>query len=111
MASIRFGVGCERQSKVLICGLAPKPLLLFRHRRRVRPDKGKGVESIAEYKIIYFSRLRLVNDLPRLVETLQGEQAVGKVCVGGGIIWGEAEALAIRLRSPLKLSLRNVHVA
>ena len=52
-----------------------------------------------------------MNDLPRLVEALQGEQAVAKVCVGASIIRGEAEALAIRPRSPLILSLQRVHVA
>ena len=49
MTAIRLGVGCERKSKVLIFGLARKPLLLFRHRRGVRPEKGKSVESIVEY--------------------------------------------------------------
>ena len=36
MTGIRLGIGCERQSIVLIFGLAGKPLLLFRHRRGVR---------------------------------------------------------------------------
>ena len=54
-------------------GLARKPLLLFRHRRGVRPEKGKSIESIVEYRIIQFSRLRLADDLPRLVEPLQGK--------------------------------------
>jgi hypothetical protein len=35
-----------------------------------------------EYVIIQFSRLRLVNDLPCLIEALQGEQAVGEIFVG-----------------------------
>ncbi len=88
MTAIRLGVGCERQPRVLIIGLARKPLLLFRHRRRVGAEKGKSVESIVEYEIIQFSRLRFVDDLPRFVEALQGEQAVAKVCVGGDIIRG-----------------------
>ena len=64
-----------------------------------------------EYDVIQFSRLRFVDDLPRFVEALQGDQTVAKVFVGGNTIRGEAEALAIRLRSPLILSLRSVHVA
>ena len=60
-------------------GLARKPLLLFRHRGGVRPEKGKSVESIVEYEIIQFSRLRLVDDLPRFVETLQGKGVVGEI--------------------------------
>ena len=80
MTAICLGVGCERQSKVLF-GLARKPLLLFRHRRRVRPEKGKSIESIVEYEIIQFSRLRLVDDLPRLVEALQGKGVVGEIPV------------------------------
>ena len=79
MTGIRLGVGCERQSKVLVIGLARKPLLLFRHRRGVRPEKGKSVESIVEYEIIQFSRLRLVDDLPRFVEALQGKGVVGEI--------------------------------
>ncbi len=110
LTRICLGVGCKRKSKVLF-GLARKPLLLFHHRGGVRPEEGKSVESIVEYEIIQFSRLRLADDLPRFVEALQGEQAVGKVGVGGDIIWGEAEALAIGLRSPLKLCPPNVHVA
>ena len=81
MTAIRLGVGCERQSKVLVLGLARKPLLLFRHRRGVRPEKGKSIESIVEYEIIQFSRLRLVDDLPRFVEALQGKSVVGEICV------------------------------
>ena len=78
MTSIRLGVGCERQSLVLF-GLARKPLLLFRHRGGVRPEKGKSIESIAEYEIIQFSCLRLVNGLPRFVEPLQGKGVVGEI--------------------------------
>ena len=48
MTAIRLGVGCKRQSKVLIFGLARKPLLLFRHRRGVRPEKGKSIKSIVQ---------------------------------------------------------------
>ena len=80
MTSIRLGVGCERQSKVLF-GLARIPLLLFRHRGGVRPEKGKSIEGIVEYEIIQFSRLRLVNDLPRFVEALQGKSVVGEIAV------------------------------
>ena len=81
MTAIRLGVGCERKSKVLILGLARKPLLLFRHRGGVRPEKGKSIESIVQYAIIQFSRLRLVNDLPRFVEALQGKGVVGEILV------------------------------
>ena len=82
MTTIRLGVGCERKPIVLIIGLARKPLLLFRHRGGVRPEKGKSIESIVQYQIIHFSRLRFVDDLPRFVEALQGKQAVAKVYVG-----------------------------
>jgi len=71
MTAIRLGVGCERKPIILILGLTRQPLLLFRHRSGVRPDKGKSVESIVEYEIIQFSRLRLADDLPRFVEALQ----------------------------------------
>ena len=82
MTTISLGVGCERKSIVLF-GLARKPLLLFRHRRGVRPQKGKSIESIVEHEIIQFSRLRLVDDLPRFVETLQGKGVVGEILVSG----------------------------
>ena len=81
MTAIGLGVGCESQPIVLF-GLARKPLLLFRHRRGVRAEKGQRVKSIMEYVIIQVSCLRLATDLPYLVEALQGEQAVRKVFVG-----------------------------
>ena len=62
-----------------LIGLARKPLLLFRHCGGVRPEKGKSIESIVEYVIIHFSRLRLVDALPRFVETLQGKGVVGEI--------------------------------
>ena len=34
-----------------------------------------------EYEIIQFSRLRLVNSLPRFVEALQGKSGVGEITV------------------------------
>src|SRR5580700_7177931 len=111
MTAIRLGVGCQRKALVLIFGLARIPLSLFRHRVGVRPEEGKSVDSIVEYVIIQFSRLRLVDDLPRFIETLQGEQAVAKTYVGCGTIRGEAETLAMRLRSSLILALLHVHEA
>jgi hypothetical protein len=42
--------------------LTRKPLLLFRHRRRIGGGKSKGIESIVEYEIIQFSRQRLLDD-------------------------------------------------
>ncbi len=111
MTSIRLGVGCERQSKVLIFGLARKPLLLFRHRGGVRPEKGKSVESIVEYEIIQFSRLRLVNDLPRFVETLQGKGVVGEIGVQSCLIRCKAHGLPRDLRSFFILPLFAVHDA
>ena len=92
MTAIRLGVGCQRKPKVLVFGLARKPLLLFRHRGGVRAEKGKSVESIVQHAIIQFSRLRFVNDLPRFVEALQGERRVGEIVVRTDIIRGEAQA-------------------
>jgi hypothetical protein len=70
MTAIRLSVRCQRKTLVLVIGLARIPLLLFRHRRGVRVDKGKSVEIVVEYVTIQFSCLRLLNDLPRFVETL-----------------------------------------
>jgi hypothetical protein len=36
-------------------------------------------------------RLRLTNDLPRLVEVLQGKSEVGKIAVQGCLIWFKTE--------------------
>ena len=55
MTSVSFGVGCERKSIVLRVWLTFEPLLLFRHRRGVRPEKGETVDNIVEYVIIQFS--------------------------------------------------------
>src|SRR5205085_11600463 len=81
MTDIRLGVGCEPKSDVLIFGLARIPLLLLRHGRGVRPEKGKSIESTVQSEIIYFSRLRLVDDLPRLLEALQGKAVDGEIGV------------------------------
>ena len=77
MTTIRLGVRCQRKALVFVIGLARIPLLLFRYRCGVRADKGKSVESIAEYVTIHFSRLRLVDDLPCFLEALQGKRVVG----------------------------------
>jgi len=81
MTAIGLCIGGQRQSKVLF-GPARKPLLLFRHPRSVRTEEGKSVESWVEENWIDFSRLRLVDHLPRLVKTLQCEAIVGKIDVG-----------------------------
>src|SRR3984893_19085474 len=81
MASVRLGVGCQRQSKVLKLGLAVKPLLLLRDRSRVRPEEGKSVESLVEPEIIHLSGPRLVDDLSRFIETLQGGGVNGEILV------------------------------
>ena len=77
MTGVRLGVGCERQSKVLF-RIARKPPLLFRHRSGVCPQKGKSVQSVVELEIIQFSRLRLVDALTGLIETLRGKGVVGE---------------------------------
>jgi hypothetical protein len=93
MANIRLGVGGERKSPVLKLGLARKPLLLFRSRHRVRTEEGKSVESLVKYRIIEFSRLRLMNDLSRLVEVLQSNRVVGKILVPTYLIRCKAHGL------------------
>src|SRR5207245_6719161 len=80
MTGVSLGVRCESQSKALF-GLAGIPLLLLRHRRHVCSKKGKSVECVVEHEIIRFSRLRLMDDLARLVETLQGKSEVGEIRV------------------------------
>src|ERR1700757_311859 len=66
-----LGVRCERKSPVLVIGRTGKPLLLFRHRRSVRSEKGKSIESTVECPIIHCSRLPVADNLPCLVEALQ----------------------------------------
>src|SRR5260370_37574704 len=99
MTAIRLGLGCERQPKVFILGLARKPLLLFRHRGGVRAEKGKAVESIAKQQIIQFSCLRLVDALPRFVEPLQGKGVIGESLVGTYVVRCKAHSLPRDLRS------------
>ena len=77
MTSKRLGIRCERQSFVLIIGLTREPLLLFRHRRGVRPEKGKSIESTVESVVIQFSRLCLVDDALSFIEALQGKSVAG----------------------------------
>ena len=80
MTAIRLGVGCERKPKVLISGLPANHCCCSAIAAESDAKKGKSVESIVEYEIIQFSRLRLVDDLPRFVESLQGEQACWRDC-------------------------------
>ena len=112
MTAIRLGVRCESKSKVLIFGLTRKPLLLFRDRRGIRPEESKSIETFVEWIIIHhFSRLRLVNDLPRLVEALQGKGIVGEIPVHTDIIRRKAHGLPRDLRGFLILPLRDEHSA
>ncbi len=111
MTDIRLGVGCKRKADVLVFGLARIPLLLLRHRRRVRPEKGKSIESTVQYEIIYFSRLRLMDDLPRLVEALQGNGIVGEIVVQIHSVRCKAHGLPRDLRGLLILPLFRVHIA
>src|ERR1039458_9302292 len=57
MATIGLSVGCELKHHELD-GLAYKPLLLFRHRRSIRPQEGKSVLTKMEYPINRFSPFR-----------------------------------------------------
>ena len=111
MTRIRLGVGCEREPDVLVLGLAREPALLFRHRGGVRPEKGKSIESIVRYRIVQFSRLRLVNDLPCLVEALQGKTVVGEIRVQIYKTRREGQGLAGDLRGFVILPLFGVHPA
>jgi hypothetical protein len=86
MTGVSLGVGCEREPNVFIFGPAPKPLSLFRHRRGVRPKKGKSVESIVGDPVIQISHQRHVDDMPRLVEVLQSKKIVGEIRVRGSYI-------------------------
>src|SRR6266480_7620384 len=81
MTVITLGVGRERQSPILKLGLSCKPMLLFGHRGRVCPEKGKIIERTVKHKIIHFSCPCLVDDLPRFVEALQSKGVVGEVGV------------------------------
>jgi hypothetical protein len=47
----------------------------------IRTEKGQSIHSVAEYVVIAFSRLHLVNALPRFVEPLQGKGEVGEIDV------------------------------
>src|SRR5579871_451149 len=111
MTRVRLRVRGERKPKVLNVGLTSKPLLLLFHRRRIRPEKSQSIESVVEYEIVQLSSLRLLDDLPCIVESLQGEQAVGEILIRDDTIRREAEAFAICIRWLLVLPLRGVHVA
>jgi hypothetical protein len=94
MTRVGLGVGGERKPHVLNVGLARKPPLLFRHRRGVSPEKSQSVESVVEHESIQLSRLRLLNDLPPFIESLQGEQAVAEFRICAETIRSEAEGFS-----------------
>ena len=85
--------------------------MLFRHSRRVRPEKGQSIHSVAEYDIIGLSRLHLVNALPRFVEPLQGKGDVGEIGVITWIIRCESHGLPGDFRSLFILPLAAVYDA
>jgi hypothetical protein len=64
-----------------------------------------------EYEIIQFSRLYLVDDLPRFVKALRGKSQVREIYVNGCHIRCKAQTLLQGLRGFLILPLRGVHVA
>jgi spermidine/putrescine-binding protein len=103
MARVCLGVGCERKPLVLIIRPTLKPLLLFRHCRGIHPEKSKDIEIKVENVIVQLSRLRLTDDLPHFVESLQSEQAVGAIGVRGDIIRGQSKSFAVRFRRFLPL--------
>ncbi len=111
MTAIRLGVGCQPKSPVFILRLACIPLLLLRHCIRVRPRKGKSVESTVEYEIIQFLPLRLADDLPRLVGPLQGQEVVGEIDVKSDLIGCQAHALPRNLSSFFIPPLLRVYYA
>ena len=76
MSAIRLGIGRERKTLILVVGIARKPMLLFRHRRGVRPEKCKPIESGVELVIIQFSRLRLVDNLPRFLRNAAVQERI-----------------------------------
>src|SRR5947207_9948862 len=94
----------ERQSPILKLWLSCKPMLLFGHRGRVCPEKGKIIERTVKHKIIHFSCPRLVDDLPRFVEALQSKGVVGEVGVRIFSIRCKARALPRNLRGLLILA-------
>jgi hypothetical protein len=110
MTSVCLGVGCE-PSPWFSFGLARKPPLLFRHRGGVRPEKAKSIESVMEYVIILFSRLRLVDALPCFVETLQGKGVVGDGLVRAYLLRRKPHSLPRDLRGFFILPLFAVHDA
>src|ERR1035438_2157492 len=111
MSAIRLCVGCERKSDVFIIGLARKPLLLFRKRRRVRPEKGKSVESIAQRVIIHFSSLCPADGLPCFVEELQGKGVVGEVYVPRYKTWFKRHSSPTDLQRLFILSTLAINCA
>src|SRR5664280_923480 len=111
MTGVCLGIGGEREDMVFIFGLGCKPLLLFRHGRGIRGQKGQSIESTVEKGVVQLSRLRLLDYLPGLVEALQREQSEDNVFVYAHSDYGYTETLTIRVQGLLILSLREVHVA
>ena len=90
MTTVCIRVGGERKSHVLFW-LTRKPVLLFRHAGRIRLEEAQSIQSVVQYEIIQLPRLRLLNQLLRLVKMVQGKQAIDELNVGP--FRTEAEAL------------------
>ena len=73
-------------------------MLLFGHHPGVGGEKCESVESRWEYVIIRFSRLRFLDHLLCLVETLQGENVAGEVFVQSHFIRCNTDALPCDVR-------------
>jgi hypothetical protein len=77
----------------------PQTTVAVRHRRGIRPEKGESIEiELWRMVIIQFSRLRLVDDLPRFVEALQGKRVVGEILVPTTSIRRKAHGLLALLQ-------------
>src|ERR1700728_5034912 len=109
MTDIGLCIRCERKCPVLVIGLTCQPPLQFCHCCGVRPEKGKSIPSAVEWSIIHFSRLRVVDDLPRFVKSLQGKEVNTEHEVRIDMVGHKSKALACPLRRLLIPSLTHVH--
>src|SRR5262249_9867325 len=94
-----LGIRSKCQSAILIFVLTRKPLLFARHFRGVGAEKSESVKSRREYVIIRFSWLRFVDDLSRLLETLQCQEMAREVLLQGHFIRRNMYALLCDVRS------------
>ena len=108
---IGSAVRVKRETKVRDVRMRRKPLLLLRNGRGIRLEKTQGIEHKVKDVVIQFPCQRQLHLLPGVVESLQSQQEVSLIFIGGNEIKTELLALTHCLQRFFILALPSIDKA